>query len=453
MGGRRVSANATGADAPRADADAYVPGHGDTAYGVDRYDLDLTYKAAGNHLSGRAHLTLTTILATGHLSLDLHALRVTKIDVAGANVKRWAHTGSRLTLRFTEPVAAGTVLSLSISYAGTPRTVPGPDGRAGWEELEDGVIVAAQPHGAPSWFPCNDRAADKATYRISVTTDTAYTVVANGTLTGSRKVGRGTQWTYAMDEPMAPYLATVQIGRYERTDLGESPVPVRVVHPPRLKSAVAEAFSDQVRMVEVFSELFGPYPFAEYDVVVTDDVLEIPLESQAMSTFGSNHCARSWEAQRLIAHELSHQWFGNAVTAEQWSDIWLHEGFACYAEWLWSEADGITTVQEQAARHHALLAASPQDLVVGAPGPTDMFDDRVYKRGALTLHALRCELGDPAFFGVLRDWVARHRGGVVTTAQFEALCDRTAGRRLSAMFDAWLRERPLPPLPVAVPLS
>ncbi|EAQ00274.1 putative peptidase [Janibacter sp. HTCC2649] len=439
-----MSANATGTQ-----ADPYMPGHGDTAYGVDHYELDLTYKAAGNHLTGRAHLTLTLAVDTPTITLDLHALKVTRVDLTGANLRRWAHRASHLTLRFADTVPAGTVLSLTIAYAGTPRTVPGPDGRAGWEELADGVIVASQPHGAPSWFPCNDRAADKATYAISVTTDTAYAVVANGTLAERRKDGRATRWIYAMDEPMAPYLATVQIGRYETTEVSGAPVPVRLHHPPRLRSAVAEAFADQAQMVSTFVELFGPYPFAEYAVVITDDVLEIPLESQAASTFGSNHCTRSWEAQRLIAHELSHQWFGNAVTAAQWSDIWLHEGFACYAEWLWSEAAGIATTGEQAARHHEKLAALPQDVIVISPGASEMFDDRIYKRGALTLHALRLEVGDTTFFAILRDWVARHNGGSVTTAEFEALSERTAGRRLSGLFHAWLRAEPLPALPDA----
>jgi len=434
--------------AASAPADPYVPGHGDTAYGVDHYDLDLTYKAAGNHLAGRAQLTVTLVVDTATLALDLHALKVTRVDITGATLRRWSHRSSRLTLRLADTVPAGTVLVLTVAYAGTPRTVPGPDGRAGWEELEDGVIVAAQPHGAPSWFPCNDRAADKATYRISVTTDTAYAVVANGTLTEQRKTGRATRWTHVMDEPMAPYLATVQIGRYESTELSGAPVPVRLHHPARLRVAAAQAFSDQARMVSTFATLFGPYPFAEYAVVVTDDVLEIPLESQAVSTFGANHCTRSWDAQRLIAHELSHQWFGNAVTAAQWSDIWLHEGFACYAEWLWSDAAGIATTQEQAATHHVKLAALPQDIVVGAPGPSDMFDDRVYKRGALTLHALRLEVGDDTFFTILREWVTRHRGTAVTTADFEALCDRTARRRLAGLFDAWLRSSSLPALPV-----
>ena len=133
--------------------------------------------------------------------------------------------------------------------------------------------------------------------------------------------------------------------------------------------AARAAFADQPRMLETFARLFGPYPFDAYTVVVTDDLLEIPLESQTLSTFGSNHLSRDWEAQRLIAHELAHQWFGNTVTAASLRDIWLHEGFACYAEWLWSEAIGRTTAQEEAERHHALLARLPQDLVLTDPGP------------------------------------------------------------------------------------
>ena len=201
-------------------------------------------------------------------------------------------------------------------------------------------------------------------------------------------------------------------------------------------------------MMTTFAELFGPYPFAGYTAVITDEDLEIPLESQTISTFGTNFVNRTWESQRLIAHELAHQWFGNCVTVGQWSDIWLHEGFACYAEWLWAEAAGVATVPEEVAQHWRRLAAKPQDLVIGAPGAKDMFDDRVYKRGALTLHALRCDVGDEAFFRILREWVERYRYASASTADFEALAARVAGRRLTALFDVWLRETAVPTLPV-----
>ena len=103
-------------------------------------------------------------------------------------------------------------------------------------------------------------------------------------------------------------------------------------------------------MMKLFVKLFGPYPLSTgYTVVVTDDDLEIPLEAQGISIFGANHCDGTRSSERLIAHELAHQWFGNSVTVRRWRDIWLHEGFACYAEWLWSEESGGRSADELGA--------------------------------------------------------------------------------------------------------
>lgn len=427
-------------------SDAYLPRHGDSRYAVDHYDLDLTYRVAGNRLQGRAFVHLTALQELSEFELDLHGLRITAFTLTGAKVARWTHRNSRVQVKLAEPVTAGASLSAAVSYQGNPQPMRGPDGLAGWEELTDGVIVAAQPHGAPTWFPCNDRLDDKATYRISVTTDPAYVVLANGVHKARRKSGRLVQWVFEQAEPMASYLATVQIGQYARLDQ-PAPVPCAVLHPPRLAAQVAQAFADHGRMIELFARSFGPYPFGNYTAVVTDDDLEIPLESQSISTFGANHVSRAWEAQRLIAHELSHQWFGNAVTAARWQDIWLHEGFACYAEWLWSEEAGVATVTEQAERHYRRLASLDQDVVLADPGAKDMFDDRIYKRGALTLYALRVAVGEQAFGTILREWVARYRYGTARTQDFLALADRVAGRRLSGVLGPWLFEATLPPWP------
>ena len=192
-------------------------------------------------------------------------------------------------------------------------------------------------------------------------------------------------------------------------------------------------------MMAFFESVFGDYPFDDYTVVVTDDPLEIPLESQSLSTFGRNFASADWDCVRLVAHELAHQWFGNAVTLREWKDIWLHEGFACYAEWLWSEESGRESADEQAAHHHDKLADLDQDLLLADPGPALMFDDRVYKRGALLLHALRATVGDKDFFEILQTWVSRFAGGNADTADFEALAAEVSGESLEPLFDAWLR--------------
>jgi aminopeptidase N len=211
---------------------------------------------------------------------------------------------------------------------------------------------------------------------------------------------------------------------------------MRAVFPPRLRRRVEHAFARQPEMLAAFVERFGAYPYAApYTVVVCPTELDVPLEAQGQAIFGTNHLE---DHERLVAHELSHQWFGNCVTAARWQDIWLHEGFACYAEWLWSEAAGHRSADEHAREWHRKLEDERQDLLLADPGPKDMFDDRVYKRGALTLHAVRRELGDGAFFDLLRGWVAEHRHGVVTSRQFEDRVDRPD------LFDRWLRAKPLP---------
>ncbi len=431
----------------REGADPYVAGHGDLTYDVSHYDLRLTYDVRSNHLDGDAELSVVALEPLDRFSIDLQGLTVSKLSVDGVAARH--HVRRRhVEVRTDRVLEAGEALTVRVRYSGTPGPVSAPSlGRAGWEELSDGVIVAGQPHGAPSWFPCNDRPSSKATYRLAVTAPHGYHVVANGLLTQRKRRSSTTRWTYEQDQPMAPYLATVQIGDYEVLDLGDSPVPVSLVIPRRLLGRHEGAFADQVAMLETFSRLFGDYPFDCYTVVVTDDDLEIPLESQGLSTFGANHLTADWDTVRLVAHELSHQWFGNSLTAGAWRDIWLHEGFACYAEWLWSEHSGGPAADAHARQQWTRLAALDQDLLLADPGPELMFDDRVYKRGALLLHALRTTVGDDAFFDLLRAWTSQHTHGTVSTEMFVSLAERETGRSLGPLFTAWLREEELPPLP------
>ena len=429
--------------------DDYVPGHGDGSYDVEHYDLVLDYKLAGNRLSGEATLRCRTLEPVSRVELDLHALKVAKVFVDGVAVK-YAHRSDKLVITLGQTHPEGAELEVKVKYAGAPKQIRSRTlGEAGWEELVDGVLVAAQPHGSPSWFPCNDRPDNKATYEIVLTVPKGYHVAVAGELTDRRSRGGTTTWTYRQDAPMATYLATVQIGQYEVIEQKGAPVPVRVVAPAdRPREGFEAAFGMQPQMLGFYAELFGDYPFESYTAVITDDDLEIPLESQGLSTFGRNFMRDDWECIRLVAHELSHQWWGNSVTLSHWRDIWLHEGFACYSEWLWSERVGLMTVGERAEVHHeGVRTDGGDDLVLGDPGAELMFDDRVYKRGALTLYALRHEIGDAAFYTVLRTWSAAQRHRNVTTAMFIEHVEEITGTDHSELFERWLYAVELPPLP------
>ncbi|MEV1003982.1 M1 family metallopeptidase [Nonomuraea sp. NPDC050202] len=419
----------------------YFPGHGDHRYGVSHYDLRLAYRIQANRLDGTARLTVSAAEPLSALDLDFGRLRVAGVTVGGVTA-RYAHGGGKLRVTPPTPLPAGEQAVVEVRYSGKPAPVPSPWGGLGWEELSDGALVAGQPIGAPSWFPCNDRPGDKASYRISVTTASPYQVIANGVLVDRRRGAGNTTWVYEQAEPMASYLASVQIGRYQVFEYGGS----RLACPPRLAARVRHDFARQDQMTALFGDLFGPYPFTGYTVVVADDDLEIPVEAQGMSIFGRNHVDGVRGCERLVAHELAHQWFGNSLTVACWSDIWLQEGFAAYAEWLWSEASGGPPAGDHARRWWHRLSLLPQDFVLADPGERTLFDDRVYKRGALTLHALRAAMGDEAFFAALRAWTAGHRHGTVTTREFAGHVQRYTSRPVGPLLSAWLHDKPLPGL-------
>jgi aminopeptidase N len=426
--------------------DSYLPKNGNAGYRVSRYELDLEYKVAINRLSGSATITAVTLTELQELTLDLSdALTVSKVSVNGKRAAHFACRDRKLRIRLQSKLATGAAMSILVRYGGSPRPLRSLWGDVGFEELTNGALVAGQPNGAASWFPCDDHPSAKAAYRIQISTENPYRVVANGKLVSRQARAARTTWTYEQPEPTSTYLITLQIGMYEISRLAKTPVPMQAALPERLRRNFGHDFARQPEMMELFVELFGPYPLANgYTIVVTDDVLEIPLEAQGISIFGANHCDGSRASERLIAHELAHQWFGNSVTARRWRDIWLHEGFASYAEWLWSEHSGGPGADELARYYQERLREAPQDLLLADPGPRDMFDDRVYKRGALTLHALRRRLGDEKFFALLIDWTTRYRHGSVITDDFTGLAATYCDESLRQLWDVWLYSTQVP---------
>jgi hypothetical protein len=207
--------------------------------------------------------------------------------------------------------------------------------------------------------------------------------------------------------------------------------------------AARRTLARQPEITRFLAGLFGPYPFSSSGAIIDDlQGLGFALENQTRPVY-----ARDWfedrtdpgEGDSVVVHELAHQWVGDHLALARWQHIWLNEGFASYSEWLWSEREDRGTAQEIFDFYASIPADSSfWALAIGDPGPDNLFDGAVYNRGAMTLHALRLEIGDATFFRLLREWVRAHRGGNVATPQFVALAEKLSGRRLDEFFRVWL---------------
>lgn len=434
--------------------DPYFPDLGNSGYDAQHYtlmlDVDMTTGMIDADVSMRA--IATEPLDRFHLDFYGYEIESVRVNDAPAIYER---DRRELIITPADRLAAGDVFIVSVAYRGNPADIGSQVSYlsgVGWNAYPDGVFVANEPDGASLWYPVNDHPTDKATYRFEVTVAQPYSVAANGLQRAIIEEADGRRtYIWETEQTVASYLVTVNIHKAfaRMEDTSTSGIPVRNYFPVNRLMPGLKTFDDTPRMIAFFEDLFGPYPFEAYGVVLADVDLPFALETQTLSLFGNN-ILTSDRAAYTISHELAHQWFGNSVSPATWRDIWLNEGFATYLSALWvGYAEGQAQFEGTMRFWYDLLhdeEFQAYAVPIGDPGPENLFNRAVYWRGAWTLHALRLKVGDPAFFDILRTYYNRHAYSTATTADFIAIAEEISGMDLTDFFQAWLYEIDVPPI-------
>ncbi len=435
--------------------DSDFPLLGNGGYDAQHYSIDLKADVETNTIAGTVTMTAVLTEDVQTFNLDFASnFEISEVTLNGAAVD-WDRQAHELIIMPADvPLAVGDEITVSVTYSGQPQpvdTIAIPV-ELGWNNYGTGVYVASEPDGSAGWYPVNDHPLDKATYGFRITVPKPYVVAANGLLTDTVDNGATTTYVWEEDHPMASYLVTVGIDDFTiQTAEGPDGLLIRNYFPPEIAEEAASAFAPTADMIAFFSDLIAPYPFEAYGVVVADVDLPFSLETQTMTLF-----ARTWlmfgsGLDEVIAHELAHQWFGDSVSLSRWGDIWLNEGFATYLSWLWFEHQGgRKQLDEIVAQTYSMLEhTGPEGLMPppGDPPADDLFGISVYYWGAMTLHALRLQVGDDAFFEILRTYYDRYQYGNATTEDFIAVAEEISGQDLGDFFESWLYGETIPALP------
>lgn len=430
--------------------DPYYPDSGNGGYQVTGYDIALTYDPVSNALKATTTIagSVTAKTRLGRFDLDLQpTMDVATVRVNGAPAN-FDHRGAELVITPTAGLEPGAALSVVVGYAGHPTDIPGGTaglGDGGWYRTPSGGAIAiGEPFSASAWYPVNEHPSDPATYRVTATVPAKWSVISNGVAatTGLPVAPAGMKvfrWTQA--EPVTSYESTIYIDTFSTvtTSTADGKPIVSVFAPTGDTAKYKTLAQDTARIVQVLSKHFGPYPFSAAGGIYTGQDLSFALETATRPVYAN------WVDTDTIVHELTHQWFGDDVVIQRWSDICLNECFASYGPWLWYQDTAKADLDAEWVSEMADATSDPSfwSSPLVDMGPGQEFTS-VYSRGPLAVHALRKEMGESAFAAFLRGWPAAHADRAVSWGDFVDYINKMAGRDLTPFINAWFSGTTVP---------
>lgn len=416
--------------------------------GIDvlHYAFDIYLPDRGKAIEGRATISLRRTTRVDTLLLDLVAMKVDSVLVNGA-ATRFSQADS--TLRLTLPPGSGDSLSVAVRYAGEPKDglIFSSDSAGRWQAFGDNF-----PNRARFWLPVVDHPSDKATVSWTVRAPADRLTMANGALESVTPVpGSQTVTRWRTTRPITTYLMVIGVAPFTMVDLGESACGLSEVSrcvrqsvwaSPAVRDYLPGPFARAGAIVDFFSRLVGPFPYEKLAHV--QSATRYGGMENASAIFYSDQAFKNRSVgEGLIAHEIAHQWFGDAVTEREWPHVWLSEGFASYFAPLWverSRGDSAFRASLTQVRNGAIngrVAAEKAIVDTTLANVSNVLNSNVYQKAGFTLHMLRREIGDSAFFRGIRAYYAKYRHGTALTEDLTREFERTAGRSLDWFFEQW----------------
>lgn len=429
-----------------------------------RLDLDVSLEK--QTISGTATIEFEPNRPVSSFSLDSVGLDISTVrqllpDGQPAKPLDFENTGKHLVVSYDDPLPRDQKQTIEITYQ-----VQQP--RSGLHffqptqtEPETPWMVWSQgePEANRYWFPCFDHPHERQTTELIARVDRQFTVLSNGKLMEKKPVdgGKRTQFHWKQDKPHVSYLVTLVVGEFAIVEQDWRGRPVTYYVPPQQKNDAQRTFGRTLEMLDYFSERFGiEYPWEKYAQVVVEQFTSGGMENTSATTLydGVIHDERALldsTPDRLIAHELGHQWWGDLVTCRDWSHLWLNEGFATYCEVLWyehklgrDERDYLLYQKSSAARSGSTKERPIVDRRYSAP--RTMFDNRAYPKGGWVLHMLRSQMGDADFFRGLKRYGLEYSFRTAETSDFRKVFENLYGVSLERFFHDWTERKGHPQL-------
>ena len=419
---------------------------GQEDFDVKFYSLALTVTPVSQNISGSMLISSVSVIAgLSQVTLDLNSNMTVDSIISGGSSLSFTRPAGKINVSLSGSVNTGQVFDLLIYYRGNPTFT-------GFVFGTNQGIATVQNYGLPftarGWFPCKDDPLDKADSSEMIITvpDNLY-LVSNGNLESEVNNGNGTKTFHWKERyPIYPDVMSVSGANYTTfsdhyvNSENDSMEVLFYVFPQDFNNALVD-FNVVVAMLNSHVSFFGEYPFLDEKYAIAEFSVNSFREHQTVTAYGQNLITGNHQNDRILAHEIAHQWFGNAISVTSWAHIWLNEGFATYAEALWKETTG--GISSYLQYMHSLDPGNFPNavFVYDSLNVNAMFNSSTFNKGAWVLHMLRYVIGDSLALQVLRDYRDAYEGGNASTQDFQNVCENVYGQSLDWFFNQWVYEK------------